>query len=336
MTNTFAVRKARVVLSGRAARYFDYRFMPDFGGGSPTILDAYFDVRFSRALRIRAGKDKTPIGYELLVGDTSLLFPERSLASSLVPNRDVGFQVQGDLAGGKVSYAGGVFNGIPDGINSAADVDSNNRKDLAGRILVQSHGAGVQVGGSHGGEDGALPSLRTSIGQAWFTYGDAVHASGSRNRLTPAAFYYRGPVGVFAEFVRSAQDVAHAAGVTRLANRAWNVTGSYVLTGDATSDRGVHPMRPFDPQGGTWGALQLVARYSELTVDHQAFDGGFAALDASRRAHQYTVGVNWYPAAVVKYYVNVERTTFEGGYRTSGAAPRQPENVIFIRAQVAF
>jgi hypothetical protein len=39
---------------------------------------------------------------------------------------------------------------------------------------------------------------------------------------------------------------------------------------------------------------------------------------------------------VVKYCVNVERTTFEGGYRASDATPRHPENVIFIRAQLAF
>src|SRR5206468_309917 len=103
------------------------------------ILDAYLDVRFSHAFRIRAGKDKTPIGYELLIGDTSLLFPERSLASNLVPNRDVGFQAQGDLAGAKVHYAGGVFSGIPDGASSSTDLDSNNRKDLAGRVVVQSN-----------------------------------------------------------------------------------------------------------------------------------------------------------------------------------------------------
>ena len=331
VTDTFSIRKARIVLAGRAAKYFDYRFMPDFGNGSPTILDAYFDIRFSRALRIRAGKDKTPIGYELLIGDTSLLFPERSLASSLVPNRDVGFQAQGDVAGGNVYYAAGIFSGIPDGINSSADFDSNNSKDLAGRIVVQSRGAGIQLGGSHGREGGPLPSFKTSIGQTWFAYGPAAIGSGARNRVTPAAFYYRGPVGVFAEFVRSAQEVAHATASTIVANRAWNVTGSYVLTGDSTSDRGVHPAKPFDPQAGSWGALQVVARCSALNVDGRAFDGGFAALDASRRARQYTLGINWYPAAAVKYYLNVEHTTFGGG-----AQNRRDENVIFVRAQLAF
>ena len=97
ITNTFTIRKVRPTFSGRVARYFDFKVMPDFGNGTPSCIDAYFDIRFSPKFRVRTGKDKTPVGYELLIGDAFLLFPERSLASSLVPNRDVGVQVQGDL-----------------------------------------------------------------------------------------------------------------------------------------------------------------------------------------------------------------------------------------------
>ena len=98
VTNTFTIRKARPGLSGRVAKYFDFKLTPDFGSGNAVLLDAYFDVRFSPKIRVRSGKDKTPVGYELLQGDPYLLFPERSLASSLVPNRDVGFQVLGEIS----------------------------------------------------------------------------------------------------------------------------------------------------------------------------------------------------------------------------------------------
>jgi phosphate-selective porin OprO/OprP len=107
ITNTFTIRKVRPTFSGRVARHFDFKFMPDFGNGTTTILDAYFDIRFSPKFRIRSGKDKAPVGYELLIGDAFLLFPERSLASSLVPNRDVGVAAQGDL-NPKFYYAVGV------------------------------------------------------------------------------------------------------------------------------------------------------------------------------------------------------------------------------------
>src|SRR3954464_5730709 len=292
--NTFNIRKARLVVAGEGAKYFNYRITPDFGNGSPTVVDAYLDARFSQAFRVRAGKDKTPIGYELLIADGSLLFPERSLASSLVPNRDVGFQAQGDLARGKMYYAAGVFSGIPDGTSSSTDLDTNNPKDLAGRLVVQPvAGVGFQLGGSRGTESGPVPSFKTSIGQTWFAYDREVAAAGRRSRATPSAFIYHGPLGAFAEFVRSTQLVTHAAGTHAIANDAWDVTASYVVTGETTTDRGVRPAKSFDPHAGQWGALQLVARYAELTVDRAAFDGGFAAADASRRAHQFTAGFNW-------------------------------------------
>jgi hypothetical protein len=72
VSSTVSIRKLRPTFSGRVARYFD--------------------VRVARAFRVRIGKDKTPIGHELLQGDADPLFPERALASSLVPNRDIGVQ----------------------------------------------------------------------------------------------------------------------------------------------------------------------------------------------------------------------------------------------------
>src|SRR5207244_12827319 len=112
---------------------------------------------------------------------------------------------------------GGVFNGIPDGSSSSADVDTNNHKDLAGRLVVHLNALGLQLGGSHGTEGGAAPSFKTSIGQTWFTYAPSVTAGGTRNRIAPAVFYYHGPLGAFAEFVRSAQPMTHAAGAAVIA-----------------------------------------------------------------------------------------------------------------------
>ena len=66
------------------------------------------------------------------MGDAFLLFPERSLASSLVPNRDVGVQAQGDLASAKLFYAAGVFNGIPDG-TSCDDRPRHQQREGSGR-----------------------------------------------------------------------------------------------------------------------------------------------------------------------------------------------------------
>ena len=83
ITNTFVMRKARPTLTGRVAKFIDFKLMPELAG-SVTLLDAYFDIRFSSKLRVRSGKDKTPVGYEMLLGDAYLIFPERSVVSLLV------------------------------------------------------------------------------------------------------------------------------------------------------------------------------------------------------------------------------------------------------------
>ncbi len=340
VTNTFTLRKARPALSGRVAKYFDFKITPDFGSGNAVLLDAYFDVRFSPKLRVRSGKDKTPVGYELLQGDAYLLFPERSLASSLVPNRDVGFQVLGDISP-RLSYAGGIFNGVPDGTSSTTDVDSSHAKDLAGRIVWQPfrsaatppgalNSLGFQIGGSIGTQAGTLPSFRTSAGQTYFSYATGAAAAGDRSRITPAAFYYYRSFGGFLEYVRSAQQVSRGGSDHDIINQGWGIAGSYVLTGETTSDRGVRPRHAFDPSAGHWGALQVAARYSHLAVDPLAFVSGFAAATARRTARALTLAANWYPTAFIKYYATFERTMFDAG------AVRPVEHIILFRAQVAF
>ena len=340
VTNTFTLRKIRPSLSGRVARYFDFKVTPDFGGGTAVIQDAYFDIRFSPKFRIRTGKDKTPIGYELLETDAYLLFPERSLASSLVPNRDVGVQVQGDLSL-KLFYAAGVFNGVPDGTSTSTDLDSNNAKDLAARIVVQPlrsaqvsasplNGLGVALGGSRGHENGALPSFKTSVQQTYFSYSTMAAANGERRRVAPAVFYYYRSFGGFAEYTRSSQIVAKAGANTRVVNQGWNLTASFFVTGDTASYGLVRPRHSFDPTNHRLGALQLLARVSQISIDANAFTGGLAAAGASREATQATVGANWYLSQFIKIYGTYERTAFDS------ESARPVEHVVLFRTQLAF
>ncbi len=339
ITNTFVMRKVRPTFTGRVAKYIDFKIMPELAG-SVVLFDGYFDIRFSPKLRLRSGKDKTPVGYELLISDAYLIFPERSVVSLLVPNRDVGFQAQGDLAGGRLLYSGGIFNGNPpDGTSAITDVDTNNGKDLAGRVVwmpfrsaqTPPHALtnfGVHLGGSSGTQTGALPSFRTSAGQTFFAFPATTTADGRRNRVTPAAFLYLKRFGGFAEYARSTLDILTSGVPRTVTNQAWGVTASYVLTGEATSERGVRPKKPFDPAAGAWGAVQVAARYAELRLDGELFTAGIAAESASRKTQQLTVATNWFLNNYVKIYATYERFSFSG--------PRADENLILFRSQLAF
>jgi phosphate-selective porin OprO/OprP len=187
------------------------------------------------------------------------------------------------------------------------------------------------VGGTSGRESGPLPTFKTSMGQTYFSYVSGAIADGVRNRASAATFYYNGSVGAFAEYTRSAQVVAKSGVGTDVANDGWDVTGSFVLTGERTSDRGVRPRANFDPSAGHWGALQVIGRYSALRIDPAAFAAGLAGATASRDTRAFDFGINWYLTPYIRYYATVEFATFDGG-----AATRPVERGVIFRAQLAF
>jgi phosphate-selective porin OprO and OprP len=337
--DTFLLRRVRPILQGRIARVFEFYVNPDFAGGAVNLRDMYFDTRFSDAFRIRVGKAKAPFGIERLHGAAGLLFVERALPTTVVPDRDIGVQVLGDVAGGVFSYQGALMNGVVDG--GTQDLDTNTAKDLVGRIVVRPWrrnrrhplaGLGVALAGSHGLQPTALPVFRTAGFQTFFSYSGAV-GEGDRRRVSPQAFYYRGPFGGFGEYVRSTGAIRKESVAAGIDHTAWQVAASWVLTGEPATDRGVaRPNVPFDPATGGWGALQIAIRYNQLAVDREAVTLGFAAPDASRKAQAIAVGANWYLNPFIKWVLNAERTVFDG----DADGPRQPENAVLLRTQIAF
>ena len=339
VVDTFAVRRFRPYLRGRMGRRFEFYLNPDFAGGTLVVQDAYLDTIFSPAFRIRAGKTKTPFGMERLHPASNLLFFERALPNTLVPNRDVGIQVLGDVAGGVVSYAGAVLNGVVDG--GSGDLDTTDSKDLAGRLVVRpARGLAVAFAGTTGNVTGAamLPTLRTTLlAQPYFTYvGGALPATanGRRNRYTPSAWYFYKSFGGWVEYVHTNTRVVRGGLGDDIAHDAWQVAGSYVLTGEAATDAGagVRPRNNFDFGNGNWGAFQVAARYHALEVEDDALAFGFAAPGASRKAEAWTLGLNWYLTGNIRYVTNFERTVFDDG----AAGARPAEDALTFRMQVSF
>jgi phosphate-selective porin OprO and OprP len=329
VTDTFLLRRGRIILQGRVDRYFEFTVVPDFAGSTLTLLDAYVDTRWSRAFRVRTGKTKTPVGLEALYSDSTLPFAERSVANNLVPARDVGVTAQGDLFHAHVSYAGGVMNGTPDGTNG--DTDANGGKDVVGRATLRVGPFGAAVGASHGKEAGALPGYKSTAQQTFFSYAAGSAAAGTRNRVSPSAFVYYKALGAYAEYFRTTQAIARGTVGAGVSNTGWNVTGLVVATGERATDRGVTPRAPFDPAKGQWGALQIAARAASLRVDPQAFALGLAAAGASRTATAFGISAVWYATGTVKHVLTYERTIFDRDPNGS----RRAENALIFRAQIS-
>jgi phosphate-selective porin OprO and OprP len=346
--DTFAARRVRPYLRGRIARRFEFYLNPDFAGSTLVVQDAYVDTVFAPAFRLRAGKGKTPFGMERLHSAANLLFMERALPNALVPNRDVGLQVLGEIGGGVVGYLAGVMNGVPDG--GSADLDTSDSKDVAGRFIIRPfnrrpatsaiRGLNFAVSGSTGRATGAaaLPTLRTqTLQQAFFSYASGATgaiADGTRTRYSPQAWYFYKGFGGWAEYVHTETPVRRGIAAADIGHDAWQVAASYVLTGEAATDAGagVRPRANFDFGNGNWGAFQVAARYHALEVDEQAFTLGLAAASASRTADAWTVGLNWYLTGNIRYTFNFERTVFDG----DADGPRGAENALAVRTQLNF
>lgn len=340
-TDTLLLRRVRPIFEGSLAGRFDFRVVPDFGDGKVVVQDALLGIRVSPMLNLQAGKFKEPFGLERLQSGANLLFVERGLPNNLVPNRDIGVQLTGDLAGGAVSYVTGAFNGVADG--ASADGDTNSEKDLAARIFARPfkssarkplQGLGFGVAVTFGKQSGTLPSYKTPGQQTLFGYATGASADGDHFRVSPQAYYSWASVGLLAELVSSSQDVKKGDVRATLRHTAWQVVTTYVLTGEPSSYVGITPAQTFAPSEGHWGAFEVAFRYGALRIDADAFARGFAdSTKSAEQARAWSFGMNWYLSKNVKVVGDYERTTFSRG---SPTGDREPEGVILSRLQIAF
>lgn len=338
VTDNFTLRRFRSIAQGRLARHFEFFLNVEYAG-SLTIRDAFFDTVFSPAFRVRVGKARVPFSYDRNTLIVNALFVERGLTTAVAPDRDTGFVVLGDLARNTFSYGASLTNGSVDG--GSVDGDTNDAKDVAGRVIVRpwarrpssrltNLGAGVAA--TTGIQGAALPSFVTAGRQTFFAYRAGVAGDGRRTRWSPHAYFYLGPFGAYGEYVRSRGGVARGADAGEVDHEAWQVSAAWNLTGEtAVPERNVRPRANFNPPTRTLGALQLTARVQRLSIGQEAFARELTVPEASRRADVATVGLNWYPNPFVKWLLNYERTAFDGGTR-----PRPTEHTVVLRAQLGF
>lgn len=344
--NEFLARRLRPILEVKAGDA-SFRLMPDFAGSSPRAFDAHADYKLYDELQFRVGKFKTPIGLERLQSATDIMFAERGHPTNLAPNRDFGFMAYGNIIPDQLEYQLGVFNGNQDLGNT--DSDDDDKKDYVARVFahpfrnsstVALQGFGIGLAGSVGEREGGngksiLGTYKTPGQQDFFRYRSDVFADGTHWRLYPQGYWYYGSVGVLAEYAISNQDVTRGANKGTLRNTAWQVEGSYLLTGeDASFKGGVKPANDFNIGKGGIGAWELVARVGATDVDNAAFTTFADPTVSASRATTYGGGVNWYLNENFKLAMNYEYTTFEGG--STAGRDRPDEHFLVTRSQFRF
>ena len=367
----FVLRRVRPILEGTVFRDFDFLFTPEFGGSSPVIRDAWLNYQYSPGLQLRVGKMKSPGGLERRQSVANIPFIERNLVSGLWPSRELGVMLHGELwpgpeadtkrlaSEGLAHYAFGVFNGTGDD-RAAGNSDTDGDTELAARLffhpflktgLQPLRGFGLGVAGTYGNTEGSggLPAggvYGTEGQQDMFAYlsgnGAApatanVTADGLHWRLGPQAYWFHGPLGVQGEYGISSQELRRQDGTVshrRINHQGWAVTTSWLLTGEDSTFKVVAPKRNFDPHAGGWGAFQLVARYSVLDFDNDAFPNFADPAESATRANAWGIGLNWYLNRNIRASLNFIQTDFKGGQ--NGSVTAQDENAFLTRFQLVF
>ena len=365
--DTFLIRRFRPSLDGTLLSLVNFKFTPDFAGGSVAVFDAYADVGPFPWVHLVAGKFKSPLGLERLQSDADLAFIERALTQNLTPQRDVGVALWGEILGGFVIYHAGIYNGNADAANT--DVDANHAKDFVGRVLVQpfkleelraAGDLGLHFAASTGNRLGLatnpqLPSYKSGGQNTIFSYnaptGDTTgintpFAHLRQTRLNPGLFYYYGPLGVLGEFVWSKQGVQKGNALATLKHRAAHATASFVI-GGRNGYSGATPNQNLDLKKGSWGALEIAARWNRLKIDSATFGSSSDATQpvladptkSVSKAQAFAGAVNYIASRALKIAVDFERTRFSGGLVAADKKTivnRSIENVVIGRLQLNF
>jgi phosphate-selective porin OprO/OprP len=310
-------RRARVGVQGQITNDLQYDFDAELRDREHPLRNAF--VNFSRfeSAEIRAGRFKMPFGREQIASIFEMDFIERSLINStLVPTRDTGVMLHGEVGDGIFAYRTGVF--AHDGDTSRFDATAVNDGvgDLRagngvwlGRIIIRPW---AQSGGALRRIEIAGAMTVTSLDEGLFgvegrtlsgyRFSPRVYVRGQRTRAGIDGSWTRGSVGVQAEYIRLRDErEGQGPGNVDLPDaiaQGWYVSAAWTLTGEAQGEE-FSPRRPLF--GGGYGAVEVAARMESI-----GFGGGGPGGEApganprapnllENRDRILTFGVNWYP-----------------------------------------
>lgn len=280
-TGAFRIRRAKTKLTGWA---FNERV--GFGvqlnyASSELLEDAYVDLDTtgSGALRLRLGQYKVPFGRQELTSSGYQQFVDRSITSNrYARGRDVGLMLHGAGAGGRVSWAAGLFNGSGPGSTTNPD----GRYQFDARLQVAPNG---DPGYSEPDLDFSPKPLYAFAVQVEH---DDEGLGDDRRELTTwgadACFKFRG-FALFGEFFSSRIEPT---GAPRLESDGFAVQAGYVLPGPKVELAGRYARweaGPGDDRIETGGALSWYpeGHLLKIQADLRFLDGGLGPDDTQLR-----------------------------------------------------
>ncbi len=354
-SNDFFMRAVRPGLKGKFYKYYDFNVVGEFGNGKSELLDGYMGFNYLAGAKLRLGQFKQPFSLACCPPIHSRDFIELPLpVDNLTPDRDIGFMVYGSIAKGILNYGLSLCNGT--GKNTR---DTNDDKDVVARLVLNPFNRsgnallkGLHLGGgmTYGNQETAGNQMRregkfqTAGGTVFFQFEQDVFHDGDRTRYGADLAWIVGPFSLKAEWARMDLDdlyVTEGGSKDDFSIDGTYVSFSYALTGESQPFKDgmygtISPTQIFDPKKGTWGAIQLLARYETFSIDNALLLKGYANPDVyTSDADGFTLGVNWYLNEAIRAMLNYNRTEFDGHIIKDGEELKN-EDLVLVRIQLVF
>jgi len=337
--NTFLVRRARIALEGKLARYYEFKVEGDFADTTSTLLrDFYLNIHRIDELQFRFGQFKEPFSQEELRQDPYQDFVERSLVNNLAPSRSPGLMVSGVIDNGAFEYQVGAFNGkgLLANNNNGTPESALRLRFAPWRNSQNSLVKGFAFGGAFAqGRSFGGTSVRGLTESRSFTYFAPDTVNGKIIRANGEMTWVMGPAAIRAEYdqTNQARDNLGLGGrnLPGVVAKGYMAQATYLLTGETKPDAGVVAPKHnlFSDENGRpgFGAWELKFRYADL----QIADG----TARSNRAQTIYFGPNWYMNRFVKYVLDLGFERFKDPLRSPSPGDKN-YFVILSRVQLTF
>ena len=335
-------RRTRVNIKGSVNKHWSYKATYDFNSEKDTanLDEGYVKYDTTKGFTITAGKTKADMMLEQRTSSKWISTVERGLLNAM--NEKVNYLVgkPGDGAGVKLGFyakesriSGAIS--VFDAYKNDSDEDNDMilhttaRLNYSPKIGKNEYAHfGISYGMADYKGEASKAELQLGIHQGDKTLlADA--AAGDITNLGIEAAYVNGPFSVQAEYFDNETELENG-------SKGYEWDGyygqlSYVLTGETRGYKWKGAKFDKIKPKGKMGAVELVLRYEDISVD-DADEGTVVAnkVDLDRTV----IGVNWYVTNTVKFMANYSSVSMDNEVNPGGTT--EDLDSFQLRAQYAF
>ena len=335
-------RRTRINIKGAINKHWSYVAVYDFNSekDSANLDEGYLKYDTKNGFAITAGKTKADMMLEQRTSSKWISTIERGLLNAM--NEKVNYLVgkPGDGAGVKLSFydKASRFSGaisVFDAYKNDTDDDNDMIWHTTARLNYspkmgknQFGHFGISYGVADYKGEAADVALQLGVHQGdKVTLADA--AAGDITNLGVEAAYVNGPFSVQAEYFDNETELENG-------SKGYEWDGfygqlSYILTGETRGYKWKGAKFDKVKPKGNMGAVELVLRYEDISVD-DADEGTVAASEVD--VDRTVIGVNWYVNKTVKFMANYSSVSLDNEVNPGGTT--EDLDSFQLRAQYAF